>query len=83
MIRGGDAGRTLRYLVRSYVTNPTTMSAITEIPAKTPKPIGSTDNCFPGRVKAADVDCEDSAAAADAEAEALAEAASAVPEVAA
>lgn len=29
------------------------MSAITEIPAKTPKPIGSTCNFFPGSVKGA------------------------------
>lgn len=58
----------MRYFVRSYVTKPTTISAITEIPAKTPRPIGSTDNFFPGRVKgvAADVDAE--AAAADPEA---------------
>jgi len=38
----------LRYLVRSYVTRPTTMSAITEIPAKTPRPMGSTSNFLPG-----------------------------------
>lgn len=38
----------MRYLVRSYVTNPTTINAITEIPAKTPSPIGRTDNVFPG-----------------------------------
>jgi hypothetical protein len=50
---------TFRYLVRSYVTNPTTIRAITEIPAKTPRPIGRTDNFFPGSwnapVDAADV----------------------------
>jgi hypothetical protein len=34
-----------------------------EIPAKTPRPIGRTDNFFPGRVKAAEVDGEASAAA--------------------
>jgi len=27
------------------------MRAITEIPAKTPRPIGRTDNFFPGRLK--------------------------------
>jgi len=41
----------LRYFVRSYVTRPTTISAITEIPAKTPKPIGNTWSFWPGRVK--------------------------------
>lgn len=35
-------------MVRSYVTNPTTIKAMTEIPAKTPRPIGRTDNFFPG-----------------------------------
>jgi len=30
------------------VTNPTTIKAMTEIPAKTPRPIGRTDNFFPG-----------------------------------
>jgi len=34
--------------VRSYVTSPTTIKAITEIPAKTPRPMGRTDNFFPG-----------------------------------
>ena len=43
---------TLRYLVRSYVTNPTTIKAMTEIPAKTPRPIGRTDNFFPGNSNA-------------------------------
>lgn len=38
----------LRYFVRSYVTRPTTIRAITEIPAKTPKPIGRTEIDFPG-----------------------------------
>ena len=40
--------RTLRYFVRSYVTSPTTMSAITEMPANTPRPIGSTISFLPG-----------------------------------
>lgn len=44
---------TLRYLVRSYVTKPTTMRAITDIPANTPRPIGNTDNLVPGNWKAA------------------------------
>lgn len=57
---------TLRYLVRSYVTNPTTIRAITEIPAKTPRPIGRTESFFPGSVNAA-VEVEAcSAAASDA-----------------
>ena len=43
---------TLRYLVRSYVTNPTTIKAITEIPAKTPRPMGRTDSFFPGNSNA-------------------------------
>jgi len=57
-----------RYLVRSYVTRPTTMSAITVIPAKTPKPIGKTCSDRPGIWKAAadDVDgAVSSAAVAD------------------
>jgi hypothetical protein len=41
------------YLVLSYVTNPTTINAITEIPANTPRPMGRTLSFFPGRVKAA------------------------------
>jgi len=40
-------------LVRSYVTRPTTIRAITEMPANTPRPIGSTDSFFPGSVNAA------------------------------
>lgn len=40
--------KALRYFVRSYVTSPTTINAITEIPAKTPSPIGRTDSFFPG-----------------------------------
>lgn len=40
------------------------MRAITEIPANTPRPIGRTDRCFPGRVKAASVVAVASAAAA-------------------
>ena len=39
---------TLRYLVRSYVTRPTTMSAMTEIPANTPRPMGRTESWVPG-----------------------------------
>jgi len=41
----------LRYLVLSYVTRPTTIRAITEIPANTPRPIGSTESCWPGSWK--------------------------------
>jgi hypothetical protein len=44
--------RTLRYFVRSYVTKPTTINAITDIPAKIPRPIGSTEIFFPGIWKA-------------------------------
>jgi len=51
--------------VRSYVTNPTTIKAITDIPAKTPRPIGRTDNFFPGTWKAAAESDGCSAAAAD------------------
>jgi len=40
----------LRYFVRSYVTSPTIIRAMTEIPANTPSPIGRTDRCFPGRL---------------------------------
>lgn len=47
----------MRYLVRSYVTSPTTMSAITEIPANTPRPMGRTESFFPGMVKVALVVC--------------------------
>lgn len=68
---------TLRYLVRSYVTNPTTMSAMTDIPAKTPNPMGRTDNVFPGRTNAAAGDVELASAAAAVAGLALAE--SAVP----
>lgn len=39
---------TLRYLVLSYVTSPTTMSAMTDIPANTPSPIGKTSSFLPG-----------------------------------
>lgn len=42
----------LRYLVRSYVTKPTTTRAITEIPANTPSPIGKTSTCCPGTLAA-------------------------------
>jgi hypothetical protein len=47
------AQRTLRYFVRSYVTKPTTINAMTDIPAKIPRPIGSTEIFFPGIWKAA------------------------------
>jgi hypothetical protein len=43
----------LRYFVRSYVTKPTTINAITDMPAKIPRPIGSTEIFFPGIWKAA------------------------------
>jgi hypothetical protein len=56
--------RTLRYFVRSYVTKPTTINAITDMPAKIPRPIGSTEIFFPGIWKAA-------AAVEDGEEEAL------------
>lgn len=42
----------MRYLVLSYVTNPTTINAITEIPAKTPSPIGRTESFLPGNSNA-------------------------------
>lgn len=45
------------------MTKPTTINAITDIPAKIPRPIGSTEIFFPGIWKAAEV--------VDAEAEAL------------
>jgi len=48
----------LRYLVRSYVTSPTTIKAMTEIPANTPKPMGKTCSVCPGTAKAADADAE-------------------------
>lgn len=51
------------------------MSAMTEIPANTPRPMGSTDRCFPGRVKADVCVSDDSAAAADPAAAADADAA--------
>jgi len=53
-------------LVRSYVTRPTTISAITEIPANTPSPIGRTSSFFPGSVNGV-AEAEASAAAAEAE----------------
>ena len=56
---------TLRYFVRSYVTKPTTINAMTDIPANIPRPIGSTEIFFPGIWKA------DAAALADDEAVAL------------
>jgi len=48
----------LRYLVRSYVTSPTTIKAMTEIPANTPKPIGKTCSVCPGTAKAAEAEAE-------------------------
>ena len=45
---------TLRCFVRSYVTIPTTNKAMTETPANTPKPIGSTSSFFPGGSKVVD-----------------------------
>lgn len=51
----------LRYLVLSYMTKTTTMSAMTEIPAKTPRPIGRTDSVLPGIAKAAAADGDDDA----------------------
>jgi hypothetical protein len=48
------------------VTNPTTIRAITEIPANTPNPIGKTDKVFPGSWKGAADVLAASAAAADA-----------------
>jgi len=59
------------------------MRAITEIPANTPRPIGRTDNFFPGSEKAV-WDAELAAAAEAAEAaeeDAAAESAAAVAEV--
>jgi len=38
---------------------------MTEIPAKTPNPIGSTDSFLPGRANAAVAEPDSSAAAAD------------------
>lgn len=55
---------TLRYLVRSYVTRPTTIKAITEIPAKTPRPMGNTWSCWPGSEKGVDVALADCSAPA-------------------
>lgn len=52
--------KALRYFVRSYVTRPTTISAITEIPANTPSPIGKTCSFFPGNAN----DVDDAFAAA-------------------
>lgn len=75
--------KALRYLVRSYVTRPTTINAITEIPAKTPRPIGNTDNFLPGSSKFAEADADASfwaAADADVVAEAAAAAAESLPD---
>lgn len=52
----------MRYFVRSYVTNPTTIKAMTDIPAKTPRPMGRTDNFCPGSSNAAEDDACCSAA---------------------
>jgi len=43
----------LRYFVLSYVTSATTTNAMTEMPANTPSPIGSTCSFLPGRTNAA------------------------------
>lgn len=69
--------------MRSYVTSPTTMRAITDIPAKTPRPIGSTDSFLPGTVKAAAPAGVPPADAADEAAEELDAEAGAVPVLAA
>jgi len=53
------------YFVLSYVTKATTIRAMTDIPAKTPNPMGRTCNCWPGSWKAA-ADAVASAAEADA-----------------
>lgn len=58
----------MRYFVRSYVTSPTTIRAITEIPANTPRPIGRTDRCFPGSVKEPSDEFDDEVASAAADA---------------
>jgi len=58
-----------RYLVRSQVTRPTTINAITVTPAKIPSPIGSTCSFFPGNVNGV-AEAEASSAAADAVTEA-------------
>jgi hypothetical protein len=50
--------------VRSYVTKPTTINAITDTPAKTPRPIGRTCTCLPGISKAAAGEADASTAAA-------------------
>jgi len=62
------ARNAFRYFVRSYVTRPTTTNAITEIPAKTPKPIGRTEMVFPGSENWVVGVWEDAAAEADADA---------------
>jgi len=67
--------------VRSYVTRPTTMRAITEIPANTPRPMGRTESFFPGIVNPAWE--EALAAAAETDEDAAAAAASSPPDVAA
>jgi hypothetical protein len=40
--------KALRYFVLSYVTKPTTIKAITTMPANTPSPMGRTDKFLPG-----------------------------------
>jgi len=59
------------------------MRAITEIPANTPRPIGRTDNFFPGRVNAPSEEALAAAAEADdaAAEDAAAESAADVPTV--
>ncbi len=53
MVRRKKRQLTLRYFVRSYVTRATTISAITEMPAKTPNPMGNTCSFFPGMANGA------------------------------
>jgi len=66
------ARNAFRYFVLSYVTRPTTINAITDIPAKTPNPMGSTASVFPGTANAAVAVPDDAAAVAVDEADAVA-----------
>jgi hypothetical protein len=52
---------TLRYFMRSYVTNPTTIRAMAVIPPNTARPMGSTNIFLPGRVN---VECVEDGEAA-------------------
>lgn len=47
----------MRYFVLSYVTRPTTINAMTDIPANTPRPIGRTSSFRPGTCAAAGDSC--------------------------